>query len=72
VWVLPFVVNSMGESDAIDPSMVLAGTVLLVASASILVFTGRITSPVPVLAITGLPAGLAAALWIRTGSGDVA
>lgn len=62
----------MGEQNGVDLSFVALGTLLLVVSASILVVTGHLTSPIPVLVLAATPPGIVAAMWFRTDGGRIA
>jgi hypothetical protein len=70
VWVTTFVPDTMDEPDGVDLNKVAAGTLLLAVSPAILVATGHLNSPIPLVALAALPAGIVAALWIRTEQGS--
>lgn len=56
----------MGDPEGVDPGKVAAGTLLLAGSPAILVATGHLDSPLPIVAFAALPAVLLTAMWIRT------
>lgn len=72
VWILSSSFYNMADPESVDLGKVATGTLLLVVSSTILVATGYLDSPLPVLALAVLPTGLFAALWIRTGEGSFA
>jgi len=70
VGVATYVPDSMDEPDGVDLNKVAAGTLLLAVSPAILVATGHLESPIPLVALAALPAGVVAALWFRTEGGS--
>lgn len=64
--------DKMDEPDGVDLDKVAAGTLLLAVSPAILAATGHLDSTIPLVALAALPAGVVAALWIRTEGGSAA